>query len=89
MNLDNLHELINRYEAKIDLLYGKEHDELFKWCAVKCWRDEWFKPADSFPNFAERFAEIIVPMITATHIITDITRLHTVITISSVIFSLK
>ena len=56
MNFDNLHELINRYEAKIDLLYGKEHYELFKWCAVKCWRDEWFKPADSFPNFVERFA---------------------------------
>ena len=39
MNFDNLHELINRYEAKIDLLYGKEHYELFKWCAVKCWLD--------------------------------------------------
>ena len=43
-------------KLKIDLLYGKEHYELFKWCAVKCWRDEWFKPTNSFSNFAERFA---------------------------------
>lgn len=55
MNSDNLHELINRYEAKMDLLYGEEHFELFKWCAVKCWRNEWFKSDGSFPNFAERF----------------------------------
>ena len=30
MNYDNLHELINRYEEKIDVLYGTEHYELFK-----------------------------------------------------------
>lgn len=55
MNKDNLHELINRYESNIDKIYGTEHYELFKWCAVKCWRDEWFKPAGSFSSFAERF----------------------------------
>lgn len=55
MNKDNLHELINRYEAKLDKLYGEEHYELFKWRAMKTWRREWFKPADSFPSFADRF----------------------------------
>ena len=56
MNYNNLHELINRYEEKIDILYGTEHHELFKWEAVKTWRDEWFKPKDSFPSFGARFA---------------------------------
>lgn len=56
MNYDNLHELINRYESKIDLLYGTEHYELFKWEAFKTWRDEWFKPAESFTSFGERFS---------------------------------
>ena len=56
MNLENLHEIINRYEEKIDVLYGPEHNELFKWEAVKIWRDEWFKPEDSFSSFGERFS---------------------------------
>ena len=55
MNNDNLHELIERYESKLDKLYGEEHDELFKWRAMKTWRDAWFKPEGSFPSFAERF----------------------------------
>ena len=55
MNTDNLHELIDRYETKIDKIYSAEHDELFKWRAMKTWRDEWFKPEESFPSFAERF----------------------------------
>ena len=55
MNYDNLHELINRYGAKIDLLYNEENDELFKWKALKCWQDEWFKPQDAFIDFANRF----------------------------------
>ena len=33
MNTDNLRELINRYEAKIDKLYNEENDEIFKWKA--------------------------------------------------------
>ena len=56
LNYDNLHELINRYEEKIDKLYGTEHYELFKWEAVKTWRDEWFKPEDSFACFGARFS---------------------------------
>ena len=55
MNYDNLHELINRYEEKLDLIYGEEHDELFKWMAMKVWRDEWFKPESTFDAFADRF----------------------------------
>ena len=55
MNKDNLHELINRYEANLDMLNGKEHDELFKWKAMKTWRDEWFKPKTAFSSFADRF----------------------------------
>lgn len=59
MNLDNLHELINRYEQNIDILYGEEHDELFKWRAVKTWQEEWNKPTESFSNFSERFAAAV------------------------------
>ncbi len=55
MNVVNLHELINRYEENIDVIYNDEHDELFKWKAMKVWRDEWFKPDDAFASFADRF----------------------------------
>ena len=55
MNSDNLHELIRRYEDNIDKIYNAEHDELFKWKAMKTWRDEWFKPCDAFVTFADRF----------------------------------
>ena len=56
MNLDNLHELISRYEAKMPLLYEETtHDELFKWRAMKTWRENWFRPADAFGSFADRF----------------------------------
>lgn len=55
MNKDNLHQLINEYEDNIEKIYGKEHDELFKWRAMKVWRDEWFKPDEAFSSFAERF----------------------------------
>ena len=55
MNTDYLHQLINEYEDNIDKIYGKEHDELFKWRAMKVWRDEWFKPEEAFSSFTERF----------------------------------
>ena len=58
MNTDNLHELIDRYESKIDKIYNVEHDELFKWRAIKTWRDEWFKPESSFPSFAGCFTAV-------------------------------
>lgn len=55
MNTDTLHELINRYEYNFDFINSDEHDELFKWKAMKVWRDEWFKPDDAFASFADRF----------------------------------
>ena len=55
MNKHHLNELINRYEDNIDMLWDTGHDELFKWKAMKTWRDEWFKPADAFASFADRF----------------------------------
>lgn len=56
MNLENLHELINRYEENLDRLYRTESYELFKWEAVKTWQDEWFKPEGCFSSFAERYS---------------------------------
>lgn len=55
MNTDNLHELIDRYESNLEMLYGSVHDELFKWRALKTWQEQWFKPADHFASFSERF----------------------------------
>ena len=56
MNYDNLHELISRYEANMSLLYEESsNDELFKWRAMQTWRENWFKPADAFNSFADRF----------------------------------
>lgn len=55
MNIDNLHEVINRYEENLDIIYDDEHDELFKWRAIKTWQDEWFKPENGFSSFIERF----------------------------------
>ena len=37
------------------MIYGDVHDELFKWQAMKVWRDEWFKPDTAFVSFADRF----------------------------------
>ena len=56
MNKDNLHELINRYEDNIGMIYGEDHNEIFKWKAMKVWRDEWFKPDTAFASFSDRFS---------------------------------
>ena len=56
MHYDNLHAVIERYENSLPHLYGRrERDELFKWRAMKTWREEWYKPEGSFANFADRF----------------------------------
>ncbi len=55
MNYDNLHELINRYETNLDMLYNEENDELFKWRALYTWQAEWYKPKETFTSFAERY----------------------------------
>ena len=59
MNTTNLHELINRYEASLDYIYDSEHCELFKWWAMKTWREAWFRPQGSFSSFAERFSAAV------------------------------
>ena len=56
MNPENLNKLIKQYEDNLDRLYGSEHYELFKWQAMKTWQDEWFRPEDAFPTFADRYA---------------------------------
>lgn len=55
MNTTVLHQLIDRYEESIDTIYNDDHDELFKWKAMKTWREEWFKPDSAFTSFSERF----------------------------------
>lgn len=55
MHLDNLHRLISCYEREMDVIYGPQHGELFKWRAVKCWQNEWNRKESDFANFAERF----------------------------------
>ncbi len=72
MNRANLHELISRYESNLDLLYNEEHDELFKWRALKTWKDEWSKPDDSFHSFAERFSAAKKDFM----LLTDNSRMH-------------
>lgn len=56
MNVDNLHELINRYEENYYLINNKEHDEIFKWKALKGFRDVWFDEKSADKPFAERFS---------------------------------
>lgn len=42
MNMENLHTLIDRYEQNYYMINGSEHDEKFKWGAVRGFRDVWF-----------------------------------------------
>lgn len=55
MNKENLHELIKRYEVNFDRINSAEHDEIFKWKVVKCFRDVWFGEAYKELPFAKRF----------------------------------
>lgn len=55
MNIDNLKKLISIYEDKLDMIYGSEHDELFKWRAVQHFRDVWYAPENEGLGFAQRF----------------------------------
>ncbi len=55
MNKENLHELIQRYEANFDMINDSEHDEIFKWKVVKCFRDVWFSDEYRDLPFAKRF----------------------------------
>lgn len=55
MNTENLHRLIDRYEENFEVINNAANNEIFKWKAVKCFRDVWFsKEAETVP-FAEMF----------------------------------
>ncbi len=54
MNMNNLHELINRYEEQLDYFYV-DHEELFKWKAVKRFRHVWTSSEYENISFAEKF----------------------------------
>lgn len=53
MNEQALDTLIRCYAQHMDTLYGDAHDELFKWRALKTFRDVWFQ--DGYADFTSRF----------------------------------
>ncbi len=55
MNHANLHELINRYEANYYTVNNKEHDEIFKWRAVKQFNDVWYDKKYENLSFSQLF----------------------------------
>lgn len=56
MNLNNLHELIDRYEANyLSVVNGSKNQEIFKWRAVKHFREIWFSEDAQKLSFAELF----------------------------------
>lgn len=55
MNYENLHEIINRYEQNLAFVNSAEHDEIYKWRAVKCFRDAWFSDENKDKDFATTF----------------------------------
>ena len=57
MNLDNLHKLIDKYEESFYELNNAKHDEIFKWRAMKRFRDVWFSPEAKSKPFSEMFNE--------------------------------
>lgn len=58
MNTQNLHELINRYEQNYHAVVNNaENDEIFKWRAVKHFRDVWFSDVAKNMPFSTLFNE--------------------------------
>ena len=57
MNLENLHKLIDKYEENFYTLNNTDHDEIFKWRAMKHFRDVWFSPEAKNKAFSELFNE--------------------------------
>lgn len=57
MNLENLHKLIDKYEENFYTINSAEHDEIFKWRAMKHFRDIWFSPEAKTMKFSEMFNE--------------------------------
>lgn len=55
MNLNNLHELINRYEENFYKVNNNIHDEIFKWRAIRRFQNVWFSEDAKTMKFAEMF----------------------------------
>ena len=55
MNTANLNTLIQRYEDNFEWINNEEHDEIFKWRAVRCFQDVWFSEEVEDMTFAEKF----------------------------------
>lgn len=55
MNLNNLHKLLDCYEENLNLIYNSEHDELFKWRAIKHFQETWKKEENRDLSFSQRF----------------------------------
>ena len=57
MNIENLHKLIDKYEENFYELNNVEHNEIFKWRAMKHFRDVWFSPKAKTMKFSKMFNE--------------------------------
>lgn len=57
MNTENLHELIDRYEQNYHTVNSAEHNEIFKWKAVKKFHDVWYSDTAATMTFSELFSE--------------------------------
>lgn len=55
INEEKLNSIIDNYEENYYIFNGKISDEIFKWNAAKCFRDEWFNPNNSGIPFSEMF----------------------------------
>lgn len=55
MNIENLHKLIDRYEENYYMINDSDHDEKFKWEAMKGFRNVWFSEEAKTLSFAEKF----------------------------------
>lgn len=55
MNMKNLHTLIDRYEENYYMINGTEHDEKFKWGAIRGFQDVWFSQEAKELPFARLF----------------------------------
>ncbi len=55
MNTDNLHTLIDRYEENYYTINDSNHNEKFKWEAVRGFRDVWFSEESKGLPFSKKF----------------------------------
>lgn len=48
MNKENLKKVLDNYIEKMDCIYNSENDELYKWRALKVFKDNWDIDAENF-----------------------------------------